>query len=310
MPVFDLFSKRQKRLRGEVPDVYQYEELNQNLRTQIVHIWNDSLGGPEDYDVGRVSEIYKFIVNTLCREYGVFSLLKQNYHIEKFYFEFVEFFIETKNLEHAIDCVELAAKCIDLLTREYSYMYRRNFDEIADQAIKEINERFDEHGFGFEYVSQEIIRRDSEFLHAEVVLPALRLLNSKGFKGAQEEFLLAHAHYRKGEAKSAMTECLKAFESTMKSICGKRGWDCGKNATAKNLIKICFDNGIVPAFWESHYSSLRSMLESGVPTGRNKLSGHGQGEKPVEVPRHLVGYMLHMTAAAIVFLVEAEEESP
>jgi hypothetical protein len=43
-----------------------------------------------------------------------------------------------------------------------------------------------------------------------------------------------------------------------------------------------------------------------VPTGRNKLSGHGQGSTPKDVPDHLAAYMLHMTASAIVFLAEAE----
>ena len=40
----DLYHKRQKRLRGEFPDVYQYEEFPQSLKVQIVHIWEDSLG--------------------------------------------------------------------------------------------------------------------------------------------------------------------------------------------------------------------------------------------------------------------------
>ena len=39
------------------------------------------------------------------------------------------------------------------------------------------------------------------------------------------------------------------------------------------------------------------MLESSIPTGRNKLSGHGQGTTPVSVPDYLVAYMLHMTAS-------------
>ena len=78
----------------------------------------------------------------------------------------------------------------------------------------------------------------------------------------------------------------------------------------KFLIEVCFDNGLIPSFWQSHYSSLRNLLESSVPTGRNKLSGHGQGTTPVSVPNHLVAYMLHMTASAIVFLAEAEEKYP
>ena len=35
----NIFSKRQKRLRGEVPDVYQYDVFPNELRVQIVQIW-------------------------------------------------------------------------------------------------------------------------------------------------------------------------------------------------------------------------------------------------------------------------------
>lgn len=38
MSTFDLYSKRQKELRGEVPDVYTYESIPQPLKVQIVHI--------------------------------------------------------------------------------------------------------------------------------------------------------------------------------------------------------------------------------------------------------------------------------
>jgi hypothetical protein len=55
--------------------------------------------------------------------------------------------------------------------------------------------------------------------------------------------------------------------------------------------------------------ALRSTLESGVPTARNKLGGHGQGTEVVEVPEHIVSYALHLTASAIVFLAEAEKAS-
>ena len=41
MRFFEIFSKRQKRLRGEVPDVYQYETIPSGLRVQIIHIWRD-----------------------------------------------------------------------------------------------------------------------------------------------------------------------------------------------------------------------------------------------------------------------------
>ena len=79
---------------------------------------------------------------------------------------------------------------------------------------------------------------DSELIHTEIVKPALELLNQRNYAGAQQEFLKAHEHYRKGNAKEALNECLKAFESVMKAICDKRGWKNYKNATAKDLESV------------------------------------------------------------------------
>ena len=183
-----------------------------------------------------------------------------------------------------------------------------NSSQIADDAIAELNVRFREHGIGFQFLEGLIVQVDSEYVHSEATKPAIGLLREKHYAGAQQEFLNAHQHYRKGETKEALNDCLKAFESVMKAICEKRGWSYPRDATARALIDVCFENELIPSFWQSQYSGLRTLLESGVPTGRNKLSGHGQGTAPVEVPGHIAAYVLHMTASAIVFLAEAEAQ--
>ncbi|RLC17483.1 MAG: hypothetical protein DRH93_17590 [Deltaproteobacteria bacterium] len=183
-----------------------------------------------------------------------------------------------------------------------------NASYVADQVIEELNARFLESGVGYQYVEGEIIRVDSQFIHSEVVKPALKLLAQKKYLGAQQEFLKAHEHYRQKNYKEALNESLKAFESTMKAICDKKGWQYDRGrATAKNLIDVCFDKNLIPLFWQQQMGSLRSLLESGVPTGRNKLGGHGQGATPTHVPQHIVAFVLHMSASCIVFLVEAEK---
>ena len=133
------------------------------------------------------------------------------------------------------------------------------------------------------------------------------LLRARDYAGAQAEFLNAHEHYRHRRGKEALAECLKALESVMKAICAKRGWKHDPNATSKALIQVLFDQGLIPTFWHQHFSALRSTLESGVPTARNKFGGHGQGTQVVEVPDHIVAYVLYLTAAAIVFIAEAEK---
>jgi len=311
--IFDLFSKRQKALRGEVPDVYTYDDLPNPLRVQIVHIWRDALGSENNYynQYGcgpNVKSAYKFIVDTLCREYGLFQLPSAEKYRDRMYLnELANYLLQVDDVERQLDIVELSFRYIDRITRKYDYLQKQGADERADDAINELNARLKEHGIGFQFIEGEIVRVDSELIHSEAVKPALRLLNEKNYKGAQQEFLSAYEHYRHGKHKEALNDCLKSFESTMKSICDKRKWAYQQNATAKTLIQICFDNDLVPAFWQQHLSSLRSMLESGIPTGRNKLSGHGQGVAPVAVPDYLVAYMLHMTASTLVFLTTAEK---
>ncbi|MDW5375965.1 hypothetical protein R6258_03425 [Halomonas sp. HP20-15] len=311
MAIFDLFSKRQKALRGDVPDVYVYDYLPSPLRVQIVHIWADSIGGDSDYydytHGDRVRSGYKFIVDTLCREYGIFQLPTAEKYQDRMYLkELANFLLQEEDVERQLDVVELSFRYIDRLTREY-YLYRDDASKIADNAIDELNSRFKEHGVGFQFIEGEVIRVDSELLHIEAVKPALRLLNEKDYQGAQQEFLSAYEHYRHGKYKESLNDCLKSFESAMKAICDKRKWPYQPNATAKALIQVCFDHDLVPSFWQQQLSSLRSMLESSIPTGRNKLSGHGQGTTPTVVPDYLVAYMLHMTASTLVFLTTAEK---
>jgi hypothetical protein len=306
MAVFDLFSKRQKKIRGEDPDVYQYDNIPNQARVQVIHIWDEVLGNEEQYwNKSRVNQAYEFIVNTLRKEYGVFQLSKNSNGNKRV--ELGNFLLQ-EEMDKAIDAIELGFRVIDKVTRDYDYLHRRGSGETADSAIEELNIRFQEAGIGYRYENGKVIRIDSEFIHKEVVKPVLVLLSQQMYRGAQEEFLKAHEHYRNGAVKEAMNEALKAFESTMKAIYEKRKWSYDKTAPSQKLLQVCFDKDLVPAFWQSSMSALRALLEGGVPTGRNKLSGHGQGATPVEVPMHIAGYMLHMTASAIVFLAEAEKK--
>lgn len=307
MAIVDLFSKRQKQLRGEVPDVYKYDTIPTQLRVQIVHIWHDCLGTKSEY-ISKYTSVdrgYKFIAETLRREYGVFQLTNNRH--DDYMEEVIGFFQKETDVEKVLDVIDLSFRIADRFARSFNYKHSQNAHADVDNAIEELNCRFKEHGVGFEYSHGEIIRIDSQLIHTEAVKPALNLLNGKEYAGAQQEFLKAYEHYRQGNSKEALNDALKAFESTMKAICDKRKWHYDSNDTCKRLIDICYEQGLVPAFWQHHMGAVRSLLEGGVPTGRNKLSGHGQGTTPITVPEHIVAYVLHMTASAIVFLVKSEQ---
>lgn len=304
MGVFDLFSKRQKRARGEMPDVYVYDDLPQTLRVQIVHIIGDAFG-TDNYGSDHAAEAYEFVNQSLCREYGLFELVKHPRSDKESVFNF---FLQEKSVERALDVVELCFRIIQIhIADDQSYQYHTKRKIDTDGAAAELNERFKEHGVGYQFESGEIIRVDSQFLHAEAVKPTLAVLRDKSFKGANEEFLKAHEHYRHGRYKESLVDALKAFESTMKTICNLRGWPTQPTDTAKNLIATCINNGLFPAYFDSQFSSIRSLLESGVPTVRNKNGGHGQGAAPVTVPEYLARYTLNLTATTILFMIESHQ---
>jgi hypothetical protein len=93
----------------------------------------------------------------------------------------------------------------------------------------------------------------------------------------------------------------------MKAICDEKKWVYDKSATAKKLVDLCFKQGLIDPFWQTHLQHLQGTLENGIATARNKLGGHGQGAVPRSVPAEIVAYVLHMTAATIVFLITSAE---
>jgi hypothetical protein len=303
MAIVNLFSKRQKVLRKEVSDVYEYDQMPQELRVQIAHILRDLFGHRESYDLNGCLKSFEEIKAVLCREYGVFSLSSR---IGDSVDDEVISFLQTEtDHERVLDVVEYSLGLYRWQLKSGSQ--DRRYQHALNRAIVELNGRFREHGIGYQYESGEIIRVDSQLIHSEVVKPALALLTAKEYAGANAEFLKAFEHYRKGDTKECLNECLKAFESTMKAICTKRNWAFNPTDTAKELIDVCLKNGLIPPLIQSHVGGVRAALESGIPTIRNRLSGHGQGAQVVTVPSHYASYMLHLTATTIQFLVESEK---
>lgn len=309
MAVYDLYSKRKKRERGEEPDVLRYDDLPEALRVQICLLLNDMLGNENASRThGNSMVIYAAVVGALRREYGVDRLCATR--SARFYDELHSFIRGERDVDRVLDAVELAYRGAAGAAGKQTWFpgSNRNWAEVIEEARVELNARFLEHAVGYQLESGEIIRADSKLLHQEAVKPALRVLSDPAFRGAEEEFLQAFEHHRHGQEKDALTWGLKALESTLKVICDARGWP--STGPAKQLIDTVFDKGLIEPMWQSEFAGLRSVLESGVQTARNKRGGHGQGAQPVTVPNYLAAFVLHQTAAAIVFLVEAHKAKP
>lgn len=300
MAVLDIYSKRQRRIAGNPVEVYEYDVMPEALRIQIICILRDVIGHKTSHP--RTYDVYEVIHNDLAREYGVEELDHDPHSSpSQKLFAFIR---KTDSAARVLDAVEVSFAYAKQTQSAY-YNASAKVEMSVGDAVDEINHRFLEAAVGYQYESDQIIRIDSQFVHAEIVKPALTLLSDQCYEGAQEEFLNAHKHYREGNYKETLTDSLKAFESTLKTICEIRKWPYSKTDTARTLIDTCFKNGLIPAMLQSQFNSLQSVLGSGVPTLRNKMSGHGQGAVPTAVPSYLAAYTLHLTAANIVFLLNA-----
>ena len=74
MGIVDIFSKRQRRMRGEFPDVYQYDDLPIGFRRQFVFILGDVF--TPKFEPSHHTKLklgcFKTIHDLLARELGVF----------------------------------------------------------------------------------------------------------------------------------------------------------------------------------------------------------------------------------------------
>jgi hypothetical protein len=297
----ETFSKRQERLaKARQQDVYQYDVLPQPFRVQVAHMLNGSIGNyyRDNYETGS-APIWKDIKKSLCKEHGLFSLNNERYTTPQ---QECTDYVLNAGTDKALDAIEFCFQAIDGTVRHRNLV---DTEQEPGDAIEELNGRFKEHGIGYQFIDGFLIRIGSQFIHAEVVKPALSLLNAHGFDGPADEFITAFKHHRHGRDKEAIVEALKAFESTMKAICVARKWKVDPTATAKELIKTLLSNGLIPPELESHFTGLRTAMESGLPTVRNRTSGHGQGAVPVTIPPHITAYALHLAAANIILLAEA-----
>ncbi len=313
MAIFDLFSKREE--ESQQNDVFSYDEIPHPLRVQILNALNDAAQRiysrtiPAYRIIGTEGkDIFADSCLQLRREYGLAHLpvdtpRSHRESQETLAHEFTAFFQNCESIQ-VLDALDVIFQMIEMAERKGILDSECNSQTIT----AEINRRFMEHSVGFQCQSGRMMQISNEWLHVDAVVPTLKVLGDPLFSGAESEFLNAHDHFRHQRNQECLNECLKAFESAMKIICDNKGWSYKQNDTSKRLIQICLDKGLVPTFSQQQLTSLRTLLESGIPTARNKRAGHGQGVQVNHVSNALARYVLHITAATILLLVESASQ--
>lgn len=300
--MFELLSQRLKNKKGE-PEVYLYDEFPKEFRNQVFYILSDVLDPYTDFD----DDLWDYVHDKFFREKGLKRSGRHYTSSSGYGKDNIETYIDEASHTDFLDFVDYVFYLFDIGLRDLYPKYKSDYDpdDAVTKAIKELNFRFKQHQLGYEFVNGEIIRIDTTIIHKEIIKPALKLLYEEGFSGAEEEIRRAFEKRRNSDNKNAILEAGKAFESTMKTICDKKGYPYDKaKDTAQKLINILESNHFYPPYMTAHLTNLRTTLETGLPVIRNKTSGHGQGSTVVTISEEFAEYALNLAAANIVLLVK------
>lgn len=138
---------------------------------------------------------------------------------------------------------------------------------------------------------------DSGFLEERVLKRTHELLRAAQFDGALEEFVEARNDLTAGDHKGAILNATKAFESCLKAIQPQ------SEGSAKKLIDSLKGSSFYDGLPEVLHSGFGDQVLMTLPTLRNKIAGHGQGNTIVEVPKSVAELAVHLSGTFIVFLI-------
>lgn len=246
-----LFSKRNR-----PPPLEVSYEISAQVRRRILAVLESYSAG----SLGGLRRILDDVGNRLIKEYG--GLCAPGYEAARLSDDPVEEHFYSCDDEQALDFIEACFQ---------SFGYQG-----GQKGVEEINEIFCEHGIGYELTRfteyevekevalygrkkkrtviereyPQILRKDHQLIHKQVIEPALELLSGPMLRVANSEMLKAHAAVRDGDYEDAITLCGSAFESVLKTICDAKKWphDPDRDTFAK-LIEICRDHGLFSPFY-------------------------------------------------------------
>ena len=295
----ELFSRR-NRDKSKDPDFYTYNDFPVAFRNQCYHILSTFIERIENKHflgnfTGIICEGYAQEKGLKCIP-GGYTNCNNMYAIEKY--------IDNASNEDFLDFLDYIFTniiCNENFSKEAEKYFQFESNPFQN-AIDELNLRFVQHNLGYECTNDEIIIKNNAVIHKTIIKPALKMLSDNRFRGAEQEYLTAFDHLRKGNNKDAILNAGKAFESTMKTICKHLKFPYSETDSAKKLVETLKQNNYFPSYLDSYLNNLCALLEEGAPVIRNKESGHGQGSDIKVIDKEYVEFVLNTDASNILFL--------
>lgn len=190
--------------------------------------------------------------------------------------------------EHVFDLIELALSNME--------------NEEKEKCRLKINQIFDLHDCPWRLADGEFFKLDADFMGARLSAGAHDHLVKNSFEGAADEYAKARQEIAAGDVKDGIIHAGKSFESVMKVMTGL------EHANADALIKKLVEVGYFDDLPDTIKNGFAEQVLKSLPFLRNKLAGHGQGAKVVDVPLVYGELAIQLAAAFHNFLISKHIE--
>lgn len=165
-----------------------------------------------------------------------------------------------------------------------------------------VNTYFDAEDCPWRLLHGELFQLDRDFLGASVTETTMDGLVAGPFAGAADEFAIALRALQAGEAKQAITEACKSYESMLKVLVGH------PLASADRLTSELLTQGFLDDVPDHLRNTIKQTVLMSLPVLRNKLTAHGQGADVVTVPKAYAVLAVQLAGALNNWLLSRHAE--
>ena len=171
-------------------------------------------------------------------------------------------------------------------------------DEKRPPFTTDLNRLLGEEDASWRMLDGQFILLDSVFVHEQVVASSQQTLHAVRFEGAAQEMLAGQHDLADQDARGAVHNAGKSFESAMKAAL-----DRDDHLAAKLLIDALLAEGFFDGLPEELRGGFASQVMLALPWMRNHLGGHGQGREEQSLPEPYARLALGLAAAVNEFIV-------
>jgi len=161
-----------------------------------------------------------------------------------------------------------------------------------------LNQLLGEEDASWRLLDGQFILLDAVFVHERVVASSQEALHSLRFEGAAQEMLAGQHDLADRDARGAVHNAGKSFESAMKAALDRED-----HLAAKLLIDALLAEGFFDGLPEELRSGFSNQVMLALPWMRNHLGGHGQGREEQALPEPYARLALGLAAVVNEFIV-------